>query len=152
MVRRKRVILAVAILVSAAVLSAIMYRGRLFPPVSHPRKVTDYASFLDWLNSMGVDAKPAGKTTLPFFSAPAYTVLINREHLVMVFEYKDSAAAEAEAARVSPDGMSIGETRPSWGFTPHFYKAGRIIVLYVGDDEDVLNILESSLGPQFAGG
>lgn len=34
---------------------------------------------------------------------------------------------------------------------PHFYKAGRIIVLYVGSDETVLGLLEEILGSQFAG-
>jgi hypothetical protein len=35
--------------------------------------------------------------------------------------------------------------------TPHFYKAGRLIVLYVGDSTGVTNVLEAELGQQFAG-
>jgi hypothetical protein len=34
---------------------------------------------------------------------------------------------------------------------PHFYRSGRLIVLYVRDDAAVLLALESVLGTQFAG-
>ena len=33
----------------------------------------------------------------------------------------------------------------------HFFKAGRVLVLYVGDDKIVLNLLKGILGEQFAG-
>jgi hypothetical protein len=39
----------------------------------------------------------------------------------------------------------------SWMATPHFYKTGRILVLYVGDDQKVIDVLTGALGPQFAG-
>jgi hypothetical protein len=40
----------------------------------------------------------------------------------------------------------------TWVDTPHFYKAGRIIVLYLGSDQAVLDVLNQILGQQFAGG
>ena len=33
-----------------------------------------------------------------------------------------------------------------------FYKAGKLIVLYVGCDSDVIDVLQETMGPQFAGG
>jgi hypothetical protein len=38
-----------------------------------------------------------------------------------------------------------------WMDTPHFYKAGRIIALYIGSDKTIVGLLERVLGPQFAG-
>jgi hypothetical protein len=38
-----------------------------------------------------------------------------------------------------------------WVATPHFYEAGKLIVLYVGEDSGVVGVLEEALGPQFAG-
>lgn len=70
---------------------------------------------------------------------------------VQVFEYENEEAMESEASQVAPDGGSIGTTMVTWVETPHFYKAGRIIVLYVGSDESVLDLLEQVLGQQFAG-
>jgi hypothetical protein len=58
---------------------------------------------------------------------------------------------EADAAQVAPDGGSIGTSMVTWVATPHFYKTGRILVLYVGDDQAILDLLEGALGPQFAG-
>ena len=39
----------------------------------------------------------------------------------------------------------------SWIGPPHFYLAERLIVLYIGEDQSVIELLETVLGPQFAG-
>jgi hypothetical protein len=39
-----------------------------------------------------------------------------------------------------------------WMATPHFFKSGSLLVLYVGDDAEILDLLKDSLGDQFAGG
>jgi hypothetical protein len=70
---------------------------------------------------------------------------------VQVFEYHDHSTAKTEAALVSPDGSFIGTSLPFWIAPPHFYKAGLIIVLYVGENTAVTDALESILGEQFAG-
>jgi len=70
---------------------------------------------------------------------------------VQVFEYRDNATAETDAQLVSPDGSSIGTSMPFWVGPPHFYKVEKLIVLYVGENEDTIGILDSVLGPQFAG-
>jgi hypothetical protein len=71
---------------------------------------------------------------------------------VQVFEYPDRAKAEKDAARVSADGMTIGTAKPHWLAPPHFFRRGKLIVLYVGNDEQVLRALQERLGPAFAGG
>ena len=58
---------------------------------------------------------------------------------------------ENEASQVAPDGGSIGTSMVSWMDAPHFYKTGRIIALYVGSDQTILDLLEKVMGPQFAG-
>jgi len=70
---------------------------------------------------------------------------------VQVFQYPDAAAMETEAARVSRDGSSVGTTKPHWIGTPHFYQQGRLLVLYVGDEDKVIKALVAALGRQFAG-
>lgn len=70
---------------------------------------------------------------------------------MQIFEYETAEAMEADAAQVALDGGSIGTSMVTWVATPHFYKAGRILVLYVGDDQAILDLLESAIGPQFAG-
>ena len=40
----------------------------------------------------------------------------------------------------------------AWVSTPHFYRSGEIIAVYVGTSQELPSLLESVLGPQFAGG
>ena len=120
------------------------------PPVSHGGPVTDHVSLVDNLRQAGATVEPAGEVSQPFFAVAGNIIVVNGGD-VQVFEYADAAAAEAEAALVSPDGSSVGTSMIGWVASPHFYKAGRLIVLYVGDSEAVTDVLESVLGQQFAG-
>ncbi len=120
------------------------------PTVTHGGAVTDYISLIDNLRAAGASVEPAGEVMQPFFSVKGQSITVNGGN-VQVFEYADVAAADTEAALVSPDGSSIGTSMPAWVATPHFYKTGRLIVLYVGDDTAVINVLETVLGQQFAG-
>lgn len=70
---------------------------------------------------------------------------------VQVFQYSHAAAVDAQAALVSPDGSAVGSSKLHWVGPPHFYKKGKLLVLYVGDNDKVLKVLEAVLGQQFAG-
>ena len=120
------------------------------PIVSHGGPVTDYVSLIDNLRAAGATVEPAGDISQPFFSVKGNVITVNGSD-VQVFEYTDAAAADTETALVSPDGSSIGTTMVSWVAAPHFYQTGKLIVLYVGDDTAVHNVLENVLGSQFAG-
>ena len=70
---------------------------------------------------------------------------------LQVFEYARASAADADASRVSGDGTTIGTSKPTWMATPHFFKSGKLIVLYVGGNQTVVDLLRTALGNQFAG-
>jgi hypothetical protein len=70
---------------------------------------------------------------------------------VQVFEYSSAAELEAQAGLISRDGTTVGTTKIHWIGSPHFFKQERALVLYVGDDRNVLKSLEAVLGRQFAG-
>ena len=123
--------------------------------------VTDYASLIDNLRKAGAVVEPRGEVAPDFLSAKRRVITVNNSN-VQVWEYENVSMAETEAALVSPDGSSV--RRPGvitgvdywisgvdWIAPPHFYKAGKLIVLYVGESEAVIDALESVLGPQFAG-
>ncbi len=120
------------------------------PPVSHGGPVTDYVSLIDNLRQAGATVEPAGELTQPFFSVNSRVIVVNGGD-VQVFEYADAAAAEAEAALVSPDGFSVGTSMIGWVASPHFYRVEKLIVLYIGDSEAVTDVLKSVLGQQFTG-
>ncbi|MFC1955890.1 hypothetical protein ACFLWZ_05120 [Chloroflexota bacterium] len=118
-----------------------------------PSPVQDYDSLVDNLRDAGATVE---HETLPqvivqdFFSVTGQVFKVNGEE-VQLFEYSNQSEAEAEATLVSPDGSSIGTSMPFWMAPPHFYKAGKIIVLYVGENPAVTKALETVLGTQFAG-
>jgi hypothetical protein len=79
-----------------------------------------------------------------------YSLTADTESL-QVYEYSTHDAMEHDAALVSADGYTIGTTKVSWIAPPHFYRAGRIIVVYPGADTVTLQRLSKILGPAFAG-
>jgi len=114
----------------------------------------DYASLIDNLRKAGAVVEPKGEVAPDFLSAKRRVISVNDSN-VQVWEYDDAAAADAEAALISLDGFSVHTatktTDVGWIAPPHFYKAGKLIVLYVGESEAVTVVLERVLGPQFAG-
>ncbi len=106
--------------------------------------------FIEALREQGVDAEKGDSVEQAFFSVIGDYVNFNDES-VQVFEYDSPETMESDAALVAPDGGSIGTSMVTWVATPHFYKKGRILVLYIGDNAETLKLLETVLGPQFAG-
>jgi hypothetical protein len=109
------------------------------------------AEFLEDLKAQGVEAETGDTIEQAFFSVIGTSVNFNGES-VQVFEYDSAETMESDAVLVDASGSTIGTSMVSWVATPHFYKKGRILVLYVGDNAETLNVLESALGRQFAGG
>jgi hypothetical protein len=122
--------------------------------VSTPTPVTTYISLIDNLREAGAVVEPRGEVALDFLSAKRRVISVNDSN-VQVWEYDDAAAADAEAALISPNGSSVRTatkfTLVDWIAPPHFYKASKLIVLYVGDNQAVIDVLETVLGSQFAG-
>lgn len=112
--------------------------------------IENHTSLLTALQDTGVAVEVVDSVDQIFFSPQGSILSVNGAD-VQVFEYESAEAMEAEAAQVSPDGGSIGTSMVTWIGAPHFYKTGRIIVLYVGNDEATLELLETVIGSQFAG-
>jgi hypothetical protein len=95
----------------------------------------------------------------PLVSGAPHELLINGS-AVSVYDYTFTAQADLDARGISADGTQltsgIGPARRAiavdWIAPPHWFKRGRVIVLYVGSDSVLLHSLRVALGPQFAGG
>jgi hypothetical protein len=124
------------------------------------------AEFTDALRLAGQSVEIGDPVDQPFFSVPGQVIVVNGEDVqvfeypvivvngedVQVFEYPDSAAAAAEAAQISPDAGSVGTSMMTWVATPRFYVLDRLIVLYVGDDQLVVEALNTILSQPVAEG
>ncbi len=131
------------------------------PIVSHGGPVKDYVSLVDNLRAAGATVDPAGTASGSPFAPQTQLLTVNGED-IQAFEFGSAEEADAAAEGVSADGSSIvGPTMADgtsmataidWMVPAHFYKAGKLIVLYVACDDDVIDLLQETLGPQFAGG
>jgi len=117
---------------------------------THTKLVADYADLIERLRAAGGRVSKGGKVEQPFFSVAGKIVKVYAED-VQIFQYPHAATMEAQAARISADGSTVGTAKPFWVDAPHFYKSGKLLVLYVGGNARVLQVLESILGKQFAG-
>jgi hypothetical protein len=115
------------------------------PPGSGGGESDGYAGLLDALSDEGVRADSAGEIEQPFFSVIGQSIEIG-DALVQVFEYADEAARGAESALISPDGSSVGSSMMTWVDRPSFWAQGRLIVLYVGSDQAIVDLLTGILG------
>jgi hypothetical protein len=116
-----------------------------------PAAVEDQASLIAALEAAGATIETGESISQPFFSVEGSLIKVNGAD-VQVFEFENAEEMELASSQIAPDGSSDATTMITWIDTPHFYKTGRIIALYVGSDETILSLLESALGSQFAGG
>lgn len=118
-------------------------------PVEAP-VIEDQASLIAGLQAAGAAVEVGDSVIQDFFTPEGTIVRVNGQDL-QVFEYDTAEDMESEASLVAPDGGSIGTSMVMWVDAPHFYKIGRMIVLYVGSDQGTLDLLQQVVDPQFAG-
>ena len=82
-------------------------------------------------------------------------ITINEKENISVYLYESSEKMEKDASRIDKEGFGYTngntETQISWVSYPHFFKKDNIIVLYVGEDLEIINALKEIVGLQFAG-
>ena len=110
---------------------------------------------IDPLLATGAQVEVTGEVVSEgIFSVDGTIILVNGER-VQVMDFGDAAALEAQAAGISPTGSSIATNGQAsmvlWVAPPHFFRTDTAIVLYVGENLDVIDVLTSVLGHQFAG-
>jgi len=120
-------------------------------PAQSP-SVDDQASLIKALQAAGATAEVADTISQPFFTPEGVFVTINGEDDIQAFEYENAQAMASEASQVAPDGGSVGTSMMMWIDKPHFYKSGHLIVLYIGSNPTILDLLDEVIGSQFAGG
>mgnify|MGYP001161140288 FL=1 len=108
-------------------------------------------SLIEKLQEEGLAVEKAGDVDQPFFSVKGQIIQVN-DDVLQVFEYDDLPTTMMEAALVSPNATSVGNIQVEWLDTPHFYHNGKMIIIYLGNDEDLKQTLEKTIGYTFARG
>lgn|SRR2546429_1182156 len=144
----KRLLVLIALLLTGC--------GTAQGPQSHNGPVQDQVSLIDALRkSVVVDI--SGGVGQPFLHPQSGTIVrlsggpLTGSADVQLLEYGSASAASADAKQIRPDGSGNATTIVDWVAPPHFFLKGRVMVIYVGSDQAVVHLLQSILGPQFAG-
>jgi hypothetical protein len=143
-----RLLVVIALLLSAC--------GTVQGPQSHGGPVQDQVSLIDALRKT-VTVDISGTVSQPFLNPQSGTTVrlsggpLTTPADLQLFEYGSASAGNADANQIRRDGSGTATTQISWVAPPHFFLKGRVLVLYVGSDSAVLTLLQSLLGPQFAG-
>lgn len=115
--------------------------------------VHDMASLQAHLRAQGESVELAGTVKHPFFAIPGQIMVVNGQD-IEVFQYADANALAADTRNVGPDGCIGtvgGGMLDAWVAPPHFYKSAGVMVIYLGSDAKMLQLLTSVMGKQFAG-
>ena len=138
----------------ALTLMATVALSYLFISGCTTKLATDYSSLLSKLRASGAIVEEVGEISRPFLGGEGRNIIVDGSNL-QVYEYDTQEAMEVEAKFVSLDGGEIKinniHTLIGWIDQPHYYKSGQIIVIYIGQDEEMTSLLEKLLGEQFAG-
>lgn len=124
--------------------------GNISPVESLDERVGTHDLLVATLQANGIKVEAAGVVSQPFFE-PEGQVIRLADQEIQVFEFVTESDAASAAETISPDGSSIGTSMVSWIAPPHFYHAGKLVVLYVGDEQSIVTALEGVLGPQISG-
>jgi len=80
---------------------------------------------------------------------------IDGKENISVYLYESNVKMEEDATHIDKVGASYSDgkndTKINWYSTPHFFKKDNIIVLYVGEDTEIIDALKEIMGIQFAG-
>lgn len=97
-----------------------------------------------------VQIRDGGLLVLPGFSSIGKGMTRFGE-VIAVFEYDSAEAAAADADKVGVDGQTTDGSPIAWEGPVHFYHHNRVLIVYVGSNEDFLAKLAADGGDQFAG-
>lgn len=122
------------------------------PIIPFEGMTTDYSSLVNAIKSRGVLVEHIDEiaSESSSFSVPIHVISVGGVD-VQIYEFVSESDAKAASLTVSEDGTEIGLSIIRWMDEPHFYTNGKLIVQYIGHNPEIMNMLESFLGKQFAG-
>lgn len=122
------------------------------PIVPFEGMATDYSSLVNAIQSHGVLVEHIDEiaSESSSFSVPIHVISVGGAD-VQIYEFASESDAKTASLTVSEDGTEIGLSIIRWMDEPHFYTNGKLIVQYIGHNPEIMNLLESFLGKQFAG-
>lgn len=115
------------------------------PTMTETPEVGNYTELLSALQASGATVSETGQLEQTFFGVAAQLIQINGND-VQIYEFADAQAQSQARNTISETGYVIGTSQITWIDQPHFWAQDRLLVLYVGQNQEIINILTSLLG------
>jgi len=112
--------------------------------------VNNFNQLVRALEAEGAEVDRAGVIRQPLFPATANLLDVNGAE-IQVFEFEDPATRSAVSATITENGEILGGITPTWSGKPNFWAQGSLIVLYVGQNQEVIALLSDLLGDPITG-
>lgn len=104
------------------------------------------------LEAAGATVTEAGSFDAAPLAPEATNVCVDGEE-VKVYVYPSEEERTVATARIDPDDpTNIGTAIVEWAGAPKFWERDRILVLYLGNNDDTTTLIDTVLGPPFARG
>lgn len=118
-------------------------------------EIEGQVEFIDALRGRGYGVEILGDVEQPFLEGEGTRVRLSGVEVdsaqeLQLFDYPSADAAASDANSLGPGGAPAG-VHVNWLAPPHFFRAGRLLALYVGSDPATLSLLRDLLGDQVAG-
>jgi hypothetical protein len=108
--------------------------------------------FIADIRDTGAEAEVADSFDGEPLASVQTLICVDREE-VRVFTYGTVQERAAASSRIDPeDPTKIGTAIVEWVGSPRFWQRDRIIVLYLGTDESIIDVLTDLIGDPFAVG
>jgi hypothetical protein len=118
------------------------------PPTGGTSLISDSLALELSLRGKGADVENGGQGDgAKQFGVVPTELKVNGQQ-VLIYEFGPGSAAQEASETVNSNGSELttaeGVMMVHWIATPHFYLYGNAIILYVGDDADIVDLLNST--------
>lgn len=144
---------ATRLLLLAALAVSIVWLFAACGASSNAGPIHDTTSLADHLRVAGATVEMAGTIKHPFLAVPGEMMTVNGQG-IEAFQYADAKALANDTRTIDPDGCigTVGGGMvDAWTAPPHFFKSENVMVIYLGSDAKMLQLLTKVMGKQFAG-
>jgi len=111
-------------------------------------EIRGYQELMEALTTTGAKVEPAGEIEQPLleeYGVSGKVIKVNGVD-VQVFEFANEITRKIASSQISSDGSTIATMTIDWLDQPNFWAKGRLIVLYVGKDAAMLDLISSVMG------
>lgn len=112
---------------------------------SHGNEIGGYVEVVDTLRAAGATVEPGTTVEQPFFEVSGQIIKVNGLD-VQVFEFPDEDTRKTVSSLITPEGQPNPTSMVDWVDQPNFWAKGQVIVLYVGEDQMLIDLLTQVLG------